>query len=194
MLVMGVDPGTRRANPTGICIMDDRENILYLGEVKPHAWSKEWMARIPDIGDTIMEIAREWSADLGLISFEAPIMQVGRGANPESIAPMWALVGMVLGIGRTLACPVVRVQPNEAKLALAGNARADKDDMIAVARLLVKETVSSHQADAIGIARAGRAKWEALRILSKIEMEDRKGREKLNLWKPPMPFQKDVHV
>lgn len=195
MLVMGVDPGTRRANPTGICIMDDRENVVYLGEVKPHSWDAEWMTRVPDIGDTILEIAREWSVGLSLIAFEAPIMQRGNGANPESLAPMWALIGMVLGAARVLAVPVVRVQPNEAKVALAGNATASKEDMMAVARLLTRQDVSSHEADAIGIARAGRAKWEAVQVLSKIEMSERKrSGKKPNLWRPPMPFEKDVHV
>lgn len=193
---MGVDPGTRRQNPTGICVMDDRENIVYLGEIKPHAWSDEWMARVPDIGDSVMEIAREWSVDLGLIAFEAPILQRGNGANPESLAPMWALVGMVLGVGRTLACPVVRVQPNEAKLALTGQATAEKQAMQAVARLLVQRETSSHEADAIGIARAGRAKWEALRLMSKLEMQQRAAekRTKKKLFQPPMPFEKDVHI
>lgn len=192
---MGIDPGIRRVNPTGVAILDDRDNVLLTTTVKPHSDKGEWLTRVPDIGDTLMEIAREWHVGIGLIAFEAPIISTDARFNPESTAPLWALIGMVLGMARTLAVPVVRVQPTEVKLALAGKRNATKEDMQAVAKLLTGREMSSHEADAIGIVKAGVVKWHAMKIVAKIEMEERKVKEKAaRINRGGVPFAEDVYL
>jgi Holliday junction resolvasome RuvABC endonuclease subunit len=193
-VTMGIDPGIRRENPTGVAMVDDRDNVVHTVTVQP--WSGgDWMMRLPDVGATLLEIAGEWSGQIGLIAFEAPVMRRDDKFNPESVAPLWGLIGMVLGMARTMAVPVVRVQPTEAKLALAGKHNATKEDMIAVANLLCKREMSSHEADAIGIARAGVVKWHAMKVVARIEMEERKAKEKAaRVKKRGIPFSKDVYL
>lgn len=62
------------------------------------------------------------------------------------------------------------ISPVEGKLALAGNADADKEAMIRVAGLLtsldhIPTSLHEHAADALGIALAGRAQWRMSRLL-----------------------------
>jgi Holliday junction resolvasome RuvABC endonuclease subunit len=205
VITLGIDPGVRRDNPTGIAVVisDAEQEVRNVFTIKPDSNSDDWLARVPDIGREIARVIGEEKPDL--IAFEAPVLVTHRGRdaygqrtatqNPESIAPLWALIGIVLGAAHAAGVPVVRVQPTEVKLALAGSINADKPAQIAAARVLLQgRTVSSHEADAIGVARAGAAKWHTKLLTERLNAADARTKTGPGRKRKPLPgvFAKEV--
>jgi Holliday junction resolvasome RuvABC endonuclease subunit len=204
LITLGIDPGVRRANPTGIAIVesDAPNEVREVFTIKPDSDGDDWLTRVPDIGREIARVITEYKPDL--IAFEAPVLVTHRRRdaygqrveqqNPESIAPLWALIGILLGAASAAGIPIVRVQPTEVKLALAGSPQADKPAQIHAARLLTGRDMSSHEADAIGIARAGAAKWWTKQMTERMNVQaarTRPGRGRKPKPAPPA-FVKDV--
>ena len=77
------------------------------------------------------------------------------GENAQSALKLRDLGGGVRGlaVGFGLAC--IGVQPAESKLALAGDGRADKQQMIAAARQVFGVALNEHEADAAAHALSG---------------------------------------
>lgn len=88
------------------------------------------------------------------------------GAKPLAMIAQQRIAGIILGawfnrrgqVGP--AAPVLEVPPVIAKIALTGNSRATKDNMIACAQLLVSVALDEHGADAIAVGLAAMGKLE----------------------------------
>lgn len=161
--ILGIDPGSRAANPTGAALLRIDGSSFVVSQVYTIKPSKrgDWEGRIYGIVAGLADII--YGLPLDAVAVESPVLarhsrDDGYGGrieqdNPESIAPLWAIFGAVLYACGLRDMRVVRVNPIQAKSALVGP-RATKEAMQARASALVGKEVSSHEADAIGIALA----------------------------------------
>lgn len=123
--------------------------------------SAPWGARVAAIG--LLALATAQGQPCELLAYEASYF----ARNLQTLRKLAALEGVILLIAAQLDLPVVAVQPAEAKIALAGDAQADKLMMIAAARRLGWPGSSSHEADAIGVALAAEAQHRRAQLLTR---------------------------
>jgi Holliday junction resolvasome RuvABC endonuclease subunit len=148
VIVLGIDPGTSKRNPAGLAIVDSYgPTLLHTASVGLGSWQAS-AAAVYEVAMRLRDYHYE------AVAYEYPHLV----NNPQVAIKLAHFGGVALAIGVAACVPVVAVQPVEAKQSLTGDHRADKAAMIRTARLLFEVELSSHLADACGIALAGEAK------------------------------------
>ena len=111
----------------------------------------EWQTRCDAVLFRLSRLILPRRAELTALCYELSWV----GENAQSALKLRDLGGGVRGlaVGFGLAC--IGVQPAESKLALAGDGRADKQQMIAAARQVFGVALNEHEADAAAHALSG---------------------------------------
>ncbi len=143
MICLGIDPGTSTANPLGWALVAQERGALAL-----HA------------ADCLVPAGRAPLVFLALALDALPLWPLDgvavEGAhverNPQSALRLAEVVGVVASFAARRGVPLLRCQPVQAKLALAGDARADKPAMMRAARQQFGAALPKDAADAVGVA------------------------------------------
>lgn len=145
MIVLGIDPGSRRCGYGVVRRDGGRLSVVASGVLVPGALPvAERLARILDgLGEVI---ARNAPA-------EVAVEQVHCGASPRSALVLGQARGVALAVSARAGLPVFEYQPAEVKLAFTGSGRASKEQMVRIARaLLGVEAELDDEADALALA------------------------------------------
>lgn len=162
MRVLGIDLGLRADNPAAWALVDfphiGRVTVLDYAEIKPRASS--WQARASEVGLSLLKRINTIAPDL--VSYEAAHME----KNAQVLRKLSCVEGMILLAAAAHSIPTQDVQPTQAKVALASDAKATKQMMIDAAKLLYKVNSGDHIADAIGHALAGEGLFRRAQLLA----------------------------
>jgi crossover junction endodeoxyribonuclease RuvC len=145
VIVLGIDPGSRRCGYGVVAREGGRLTIVASGVLAPGALPvAERLAHILDgLGEVI---ARTRPA-------EVAVEQVHCGASPRSALVLGQARGVALAVSARAGLPVFEYQPMEVKLAFTGSGRASKEQMVRTARALLGVDVErDDEADAIALA------------------------------------------
>jgi len=160
VIVLGIDPGSRRCGYGVVTRRGSRIEVVESGVLVPGRLPvPERLARILDDLGAVIDRAR---AD------EVAIESVFSGVSPRSALALGQARGVALAAAARAGLPVFEYAPAEVKLAFTGNGRADKEQMVRMARALLGVAASlSDEADALALAvchlarRAARVRAEA---------------------------------
>lgn len=145
MIVLGIDPGSRRCGYGVVVREAGRLRVVASGVLAPGGLPvAERLARILDGLEEV--IARVRPAE---VSVEA----VFAGASPRSALVLGQARGVALAAAARAGLPVFEYAPARVKLAFTGNGRAGKDQMLRTARMLLGMAPGlSDEADALALA------------------------------------------
>lgn len=178
MIVLGIDPGSRRCG-YGVVERDGgRLRVVESGVLAPGRL--EMPMRLGRILAGLDEIIRRTRP--GEVSVEA----VFSGASARSALVLGQARGVALAVAARAGLPVYEYAPSQVKLSFTGNGRADKDQMLRTARLLLGASPAlSDEADALALAvchlarrrfpAPGRARPPALDRLRPARRDHRRG-------------------
>jgi crossover junction endodeoxyribonuclease RuvC len=145
VVVVGIDPGTQRCGFGVVERVGSRLTILESGVLAPgdHVLPR----RLALLLDGLEElIARAGPAEVAVESVFA-------GASPRSALVLGQARGVVLAAAARAGLPVFEYAPAQAKLALTGNGRAEKAQMVRMVRALFGVRAGlADEADAIALA------------------------------------------
>lgn len=153
MIIIGLDIGITNVSPCGLAVYEAHgDQVLYTCEIRPSSKRDDVDTRIADIGTQIGVKVGSWR-DVGLIAYEAPHVQ----DNAQTALKLARMCGAVVMLAHLRGVPCVSIQPVQAKIALTSNPTASKAEMIygAQRQFLRDRSLTSHEADAIGVALAG---------------------------------------
>ncbi len=145
MIVLGIDPGSRRCGFGVVAREGGRLRVLDSGVLAPGALPiPERLARIFDGLAAVMLRARP---------AEVSIEHVFSGVSARSALVLGEARGVALAAAARAGLPVFEYQPSEVKLAFTGSGRATKEQMLRTARTLLGVSAElSDEADALAIA------------------------------------------
>ncbi len=145
MIVLGIDPGSRRCGYGVVAREGRRLRVVESGVLEPGELPMpERLGRI--LGELDALLRRTRPAE---VSVEA----VFSGASARSALVLGQARGVALAVAARAGLPVFEYAPAEVKLAFTGNGRADKDQMLRTARLLLgADPALSDEADALALA------------------------------------------
>ena len=145
VIVLGIDPGSRRCGYGVVARRGARLELLDAGVIAPGA--RPVAERLACVLDGLGEvIARAAPA-------EVSVEQVFFGASARSALVLGQARGVALAAAARAGLPVFEYAPAEVKLAFTGNGRASKEQMLRTARMLLGATARlSDEADAIALA------------------------------------------
>lgn len=155
MIVLGIDPGLTRQNPTGLALLNDSGKLLSSETFAPARSKMPWQNFLYVLADEILEFVWSEKDRIDLIAYELPHVAI----NAQSAIKLAHVCGMVITSASRYEIPVIGVQPSEAKKALTGKGNASKDLMIFEAQQQFGLSLPKDIADACGIALAGLAKY-----------------------------------
>ncbi len=145
MVVLGIDPGSRRCGYGVVARRGGRLELLEAGVLAP--------------GNLPMpeRLARILEGIAGVIARAAPaevsVEQVYAGASPRSALVLGQARGVALAAAARAGLRVFEYAPAEVKLAFTGSGRASKEQMMRTARMLLGAAAGrSDEADAIALA------------------------------------------
>lgn len=164
MVVIGIDLGIRAQNPTGIAVLSFagiQPCLIATVELIPHM-GESWQARVQSLAGMLAARIEEHSG--AMLAYEEPF----DGKNPQTFRKLACAEGMVLTVAQMLGRVQIGVSNAEAKQALTGDAGATKQMMIAAVRMQYGVPLSSHMADAVGVALAGEAKMRRAQIQARV--------------------------
>jgi crossover junction endodeoxyribonuclease RuvC len=145
VIVLGIDPGSRRCGYGVVAKDGKRLRVVESGVLIPGAL--EMPARLGKLLaglDAVIDRTRP-----GEVSVEA----VFSGASARSALVLGQARGVALAVAARAGLPVYEYSPAEVKLSFTGNGRADKQQMLRSARLLLGAAPAlSDEADALALA------------------------------------------
>lgn len=145
MIVLGIDPGSRRCGYGVVARRGTRLELVESGVLAPG--DLPVAERLASILDGLGEVIARAAPD------EASVEQVFAGASPRSALVLGQARGVALAAAARAGVPVFEYAPSEVKLAFTGSGRASKDQMLRTARMLLgAEAGLSDEADAIALA------------------------------------------
>jgi crossover junction endodeoxyribonuclease RuvC len=145
VIVLGIDPGSRRCGYGVVAREAGRLSVLDSGVLVPGALPvAERLARILDgLGEVIARVGPA----------EVAVEQIHCGASPRSALVLGQARGVALAVSARAGLPVFEYQPSEVKLAFTGSGRASKEQMVRTARtLLGVQADLDDEADALALA------------------------------------------
>lgn len=145
MIVLGIDPGSQRCG-YGVVEREGRSlRVVESGVLVPGKLGLAVrLGRILAGLDEVIARTRP-----GEVAVEA----VFSGASPRSALVLGQARGVALAVAARAGLPIHEYSPAEVKLAFTGNGRADKDQMLRTARLLLGAVPElSDEADALALA------------------------------------------
>jgi crossover junction endodeoxyribonuclease RuvC len=145
MIVLGIDPGSRRCGYGVVAREGGRLRVVESGVLVPgERPMAERLALILDGLALVIERARP---------DEVAVEQVFSGASPRSALVLGQARGVALAVAARAGLPVHEYAPSAVKLAFTGSGRAGKDQMLRTARALLGVAAElSDEADAIALA------------------------------------------
>lgn len=145
MIVLGIDPGSRRCGYGVVRREAGRLSVLDSGVLVPGALPVA--ARLARILDGLGEVIARSAPS------EVAVEQVHCGASPRAALVLGQARGVALAAAARAGLQVFEYQPSEVKLAFTGSGRASKDQMVRTARSLLRvEVALDDEADAIALA------------------------------------------
>ncbi|MEI7704170.1 MAG: crossover junction endodeoxyribonuclease RuvC [Deltaproteobacteria bacterium] len=145
MVVVGVDPGTQRCGYGVVARTGSRLRVVESGVLIPG--NHDLPRRLALILDGLEALFARAHADAVVVE------TVFAGVSPRSALVLGQARGVVLAAAARAGLPVAEYAPQQAKLALTGNGRAEKEQMIRMARALFGVTaLLADEADAIALA------------------------------------------
>jgi crossover junction endodeoxyribonuclease RuvC len=147
MVVLGIDPGTRR---TGYAVIESSREIPYvlaLGALTP-SLRVAFPRRLLQIYNGLLEIVREFRP--GEMAIESVFVK-----NNVSVAlKMGHMRGVALLVAALHGIEVGEYSPADIKLAIVGSGAASKDQVkfMVTALLRLRETPPEDEADALAVA------------------------------------------
>ena len=145
MIVLGIDPGSRRCGYGVVEREGGRLRILASGVLAPTAPAVA--DRLARILDGLAEVIRSTRPA------EVSVEQVFAGVSPRSALVLGQARGVALAAAARAGLPVFEYQPAEVKLAFTGSGRASKEQMVRTARTLLGLAVDlADEADAVALA------------------------------------------
>ena len=145
MIVLGIDPGSRRCGYGVVARRGARLELVEAGVLAPGALPMP--ARLAAILDGLGAVI----ARAGPV--EVSVEQVFSGASPRSALVLGQARGVALAAAARAGLPVFEYAPSAVKLAFTGSGRASKEQMLRSARMLLGSSASlSDEADAIALA------------------------------------------
>ncbi len=145
VIVLGIDPGSRRCGYGVVAREGSRLRVLESGVLVPgqHPVAERLASILDGLGEVI---ARAGPA-------EVAVEQVFSGVSPRSARVLGQARGVALAVSARAGLPVFEYQPMEVKLAFTGSGRASKEQMVRTARALLGIDVErDDEADAIALA------------------------------------------
>lgn len=145
MIVLGIDPGSRRCGYGVVVREGQRLRVVESGVLIPGDLPMpERLGLILAGLDAVIARSRP-----GEVSVE----QVFSGVSARSALVLGQARGVALAVAARAGLPVFEYTPAEAKLSFTGNGRADKEQMMRSARLLLGTVPElSDEADALALA------------------------------------------
>jgi crossover junction endodeoxyribonuclease RuvC len=145
VIVLGIDPGSRRCGFGVVSREGGRLRVLESGVLAPGALPMaERLGKILEGLDAVIARARP---------AEVSVESVFSGASPRSALVLGQARGVALAVAACAGLPVFKYAPSEVKLAFTGSGRAGKDQMLRTARMLLGVAPDlSDEADAIALA------------------------------------------
>ncbi len=145
MIVLGIDPGSRRCGYGVVAREGSRLTVLESGVLAPGTLPvAERLGRILDGLDAVIARSRPQAVS---------VEQVFAGVSPRSALVLGQARGVALAAAARAGVPVYEYAPSAVKLAFTGSGRADKDQMLRTARMLLGQAPRlSDEADALALA------------------------------------------
>jgi crossover junction endodeoxyribonuclease RuvC len=145
VIVLGIDPGSRRCGYGVVARRGGRLELLESGVLSPGD---------RPMAERLAAILEGLSAVIGRTGpAEVSVEQVFAGVSPRSALVLGQARGVALAAAARAGLPVHEYAPSEVKLAFTGSGRASKDQMLRTARMLLGASCGrSDEADAIAIA------------------------------------------
>lgn len=146
MVVLGIDPGSRRCGYGVVARAGGRlslveSGVLIPGDDLPMAVR---LGRILEGLEALLSRARP---------AEVSVEAVFSGASARSALVLGQARGVALAAASRAGLPVFEYAPSEVKLSFTGNGRASKDQMLRTARMLLGAAPAlSDEADALALA------------------------------------------
>ena len=145
VIVLGIDPGSRRCGWGAVARHGSSLRVVESGVLVPGDLP------MPERLGVMLDRLLALFARLG--AAEVAVEQVFSGASARSALLLGQARGVVLAAAARSGLPVFEYAPAQVKLALTGNGRADKSQMMRMARALFGVEASlSDEADAVALA------------------------------------------
>lgn len=165
MILLGIDPGLTKQNPTGMALIsDDPIELIWSDVIIPNA-KLSWDQRLGVIIRHVKTAVAN-TMPYGIV-YELPHMQ----DNAQTLMKLAHVCGGIVAVAEMYGIPYLGVQPTTAKRAWTGNHRASKADMIAQTQVVFKENLVKDAADACGIAWSGFGHFSQLKQIEKMKRE-----------------------
>ena len=146
--VLGIDPGLAAIGYGVVSAVGNRISHVAHGVIRT-ASGEEYGQRLLAIRDRIHAIATEHRPD------EAAIEHLYFSRNVKTAIPVAQARGVIILVLTELGIPFSEYQPGSIKQAVAGQQRAEKQQVIGAVRLvlgLAEDPATSHGADALAVA------------------------------------------
>lgn len=154
---LGLDPGFAKA-PLGLAMLafdSGTPSLIFTHSIRSIRGG-DWQRR----ADEVLGELRDWLR-IEVLPFYPPFLFSYELAhvqtNPQTALRLADLGGGIRGLAAMLEYPCIGVEPVQGKVALTGQAGADKQMMIDACRKFFGRALSEHEADAVGHALAGEA-------------------------------------
>jgi crossover junction endodeoxyribonuclease RuvC len=145
VIVLGIDPGSRRCGYGVVARRGKRLELVEAGVLAPRALPMA--ERLASILDGLGEVIERAGPA------EVSVEQVFSGASARSALVLGQARGVALAAAARAGLPVFEYAPSEVKLAFTGSGRASKEQMLRTARMLLGAAAAlSDEADAIALA------------------------------------------
>ena len=146
--VLGIDPGLAATGYGLVSASGNRVSHVAHGVIRTAA-AEEYGQRLLAIRDRLHAIVVEHRPD------EAAIEHLYFSRNVKTAIPVAQARGVIILVLAELGVPFSEYQPGSIKQAVAGQHRAEKQQVIGAVRLVLglpEEPVTSHGADALAVA------------------------------------------
>ena len=147
MIVIGVDPGTRRTGYAVIEARDERLSFIHSGALCPAA-GLPFHEKLKLIYEGLRQVLAEYVPD------EIAVEDVFVKANPRVALKLGHVRGVTLLAGALSGIGVAEYAPGEIKQAIVGNGNASKEQVKFMVSALLKLTqeISEDESDALAVA------------------------------------------
>jgi crossover junction endodeoxyribonuclease RuvC len=145
MIVLGIDPGSRRCGYGVVAREGGRLRVVESGVLVPG--ERPMAERLGLLLDGLTLVIARARPD------EVAVEQVFSGASPRSALVLGQARGVALAVAARAGLPVHEYAPAQVKLAFTGSGRAGKDQMMRTAQALLGVAAGlSDEADALALA------------------------------------------
>ena len=148
MKIIGIDPGYDRCGVAVIEWTSQGETLLFSDCIVTNR-KASFVERLAAVGTTFQALVREYEPT------HAALEKVFFTTNQKTAMQVAEVRGALLFCAHTQGLPIVEYTPNEVKVAIAGDGRADKKQVIAMVPRLVrveKDIRYDDEYDAIAVA------------------------------------------